>query len=803
MMAASSAPRIRRTAQNTQYTYNLNQHVYDVKTYPVRSPQGATIVVYGHENGITVVWRGGRRLKPPKKDVADPATRDKRNGGSDDAVMIIDSDDEEPPPTAKPFVDKPEFEDADLAGDSQFPDTVQTLDLALGTAVRHIAVLPSPHSAAEDAAWGGAEILKGQMVFAVTCLNADVFLVTLPLTPPSHESKSRPDLRGDLRGAVVGKGLFGETLVPLCGQAQYSDALAITLGKQAPAGPEGHRKSAGRSSSQATRVIVAAHSRQGTGVLRLWDVSIGIQRPASERPLEPFQTEYLPSPLASLCFNPLHTTQLLAVASPHAVRIYDYSIPSVPQDESDGPLPSQGSWLVSLYTPFIRGSEPSTARKPVIAAAWISYGRAVLVLLADGQWGIWDIDGAGPSVAGSTPSAGGLFSKANSGVRGAALTTFSVSGYLEGTSPLRNPGAQKSSADLVPMTPHTRREALSVSLGSGPGRLAAVRGGVDIVQLPGRSPSSHGDESAVVWMGGVDHIVAVVPSVGRFWDAQARRSGGGGGNNIFDRGGGTQAAGRMVRLADISLGLLGERCCGVVAIPRAQPQQRRLGADDHLNGHSSQSDNEKLSIEVLIRGESRLVSVRDAEDDMAVHSFINEKLSASRRRALGPAQDVVPPPAIVPHPRPGVALPQGAAVLAQSLGGIGSMRASTRGKKSLFGKRPGIPSFDDEDSPSGRQDRVPAFARGLYDADEPTLTQSMMGARPRDTGFGFTDQLEDAANADDDEEAANERNVEEEILDIMEIDRALEDMEGGGGAGGFGSFGPSVGGATNVFFETS
>lgn len=803
-MAAGSVPRIRRTAQNTQYTYNLNRHVYDVKTYPVRSPQGATIVVYGHENGITLAWRGGRRLKPPKKDVADQPSRDKRNGGGDDAVMIIDSDDEEPPATTKPFVDRPEFEDADPSGDGQFPDTVQTLDLALGTGVRHIAVLPSPHSAAEDAAWGGAEILKGHMVFAVTCLNADVFVVTLPLTPPSHESKSRPELRSDLRGAAAGKGTFGETLVPLGGQTQYSDALAITLAKQAAAGPEGHNKAAGRSGSDTTRVIVAAHSRQGTGVLRLWDISIGLQRPASERPLEPFQTEYLPGPLTNLCFNPLHTTQLLAVASPHAVRIYDYSIPSVPQDESDGPLPSQGSWLLSLYAPFVRGPEPSTARKPVIAAAWISHGRAILALLADGQWGIWDIDGAGPCVAGSTPSPGGLFGKATSGVRGAALTTFSVSGYLEGTSPLRNPGAQKSSGDLVPMTPHTRREALSLSLGSGPERLAAVRGGIDIVQLPGRPSSGHFDESAVLWMGGADHIVAVVPSVGRFWDAQARRSGGGGGNNIFERGGGTQAAGRMVRLADLSLGLLGERCCGVVAIPRTRPQQRRSGSEDHLNGHSSHGDNGRLPVEVLVRGESRVVNVRDAADDTAGHSFINAKLSAARRRALGPAQDVVPPAAIVPHPRPGGAMqPQSAAVLAQSLRGLGSMRASTRGKKSLFGKRPGISSFDDEDNGTGSQDRVPAFARGLYDADEPTLTQSMMGARPRDTGFGFTDQLEDAADAEDDEEAANERNVEEEILDIMEIDRALDDMEGGAGGGGFGGFGASVGGATNVFFETS
>jgi hypothetical protein len=34
-----------------------------------------------------------------------------------------------------------------------------------------------------------------------------------------------------------------------------------------------------------------------------------------------------------------------------------------------------------------------------------------------------------------------------------------------------------------------------------------------------------------------------------------------------------------------------------------------------------------------------------------------------------------------------------------------------------------------------------------------------------------------AADVADDEEEAEERNVEEEILDIMEIDRELEEME--------------------------
>lgn len=783
-MAAQSAPRVRRTAQNTQYTYNLNRRAYDVKTYPVLSPQGATILFYGHENGLTIVWRGGRRLKAIRNQ-ADQAN-DKRNGGTsaDDSVMIIDLSDDETSAPAKPFEDRPEFEDADPTETSPSSDTIQTLDLTFGSAVRHLAVLSMPHCAAEDASWSGVEILKHKMVFAVTCLTAEVFVVTIPLTPPSHESKARPELRQDLMSGVAGRGLWGETITSLGGQAQYSDALAITLAKEQSSTGAGRSKTARSSSTLTARVIVAAHSRQATGVLRLWDVTVGQKRGASERPVEPFQTDFLPSPLTSISFNPTHTTQLLAVASPHAVRIYDYAVPSVPMDEAEGPLPTQGSWLLSLYPPFVRGPSTSTARKPVVAASWIAHGRAILALLADGQWGIWDIDGAGPSGS----SSGGLFGKATAAIRGTALTTFSATGHLEGTSPLRNPGAQKSTGDLVPMTPHSRREVLKSSLGGGPERLAAVDGGVDVIQLPGRATSGMGDETAVLWMGGADHIVAVIPLVSKFWDSQARRNAGGG--NMFS--GGAQNS-RMVRLTDLNAGLLGERCCGVATLPRPQQYQRQSGETGEANG-LSRDTSAALPVEVLIRGGSRLVIVR--ESDGNIPDSFNSKLLGVRKRILGPAQEVAPPAAIVVHPKPGAAAPPSAAALAQSIRGH-----STRGRGSLFGKRPS-PGDEDAGGDLARSPQkkpgIPAFAADLFDYDEPKFTQSMMASRgpSQGAGLGFVDQLDEAADVFDDQEAAADRNVEEEILDIMEIDRALDDMEDRGSLG-------TGTNSHNVFFENS
>ncbi|EEY16993.1 conserved hypothetical protein [Verticillium alfalfae VaMs.102] len=266
-------------------------------------------------------------------------------------------------------------------------------------------------------------------------------------------------------------------------------------------------------------------------------------------------------------------------------RIYDYAAASLPpDDQSIGPFPTKGSWVLSLYQPFAR---PTATRKPILDAAWISHGRAVFALLADGSWGIWDIEGASP--LGST-----LLGKQSSGIQGAALTAFSVFGQIEGTSPLRNAvNGARSSGDFVPLTPHSRRDAAaSLNAVTTPEKLASIKGGVTVTPLPTRGSQS-GDESVVVWIGGHDNV-SVIPAVSRFWDAQLRRSSGGG-VNLFS---GTTPT-RMVRLQDLATGLLGERCCGVSA------------AVDFEKLHENDGG---LRIEVLIQGESRLVIVRESEE---------------------------------------------------------------------------------------------------------------------------------------------------------------------------------------------
>ncbi|OTA95207.1 hypothetical protein M434DRAFT_9964 [Hypoxylon sp. CO27-5] len=722
-MAPTTVPRVRRTAQNTQYTYNLPRRIHTVQTYPVLSPQGATILIYGHENGVTIIWRGGRKFKPEVVKDAERGPAAKQNGKPPvDAVMIIDSDEEDAVPVAMggSFVDHPQFEES-LGEDDLYPEITQTLDLEFGIAVHHVAALPLTPCTAEDAAWGGTEMLKDRMVFAASCATREVFLITLPIVPPSPLSKARPELQENLLAGKAGNGKWGETMTLLAGQLKGSDSLAMTLIRSKTILDRSKSSDRSRSESRALpRVVVAAHSPEASGVLRLWDVPLEESSKTGQR-VEPFQTEFLSKPLTSISFNPTHSTQLLCNASPDAIRIYDYALASMPPDDSEGPFPSQGSWLVSFYAPFAR---PSSSRKPLLAASWIAHGRAILVLLADGQWGIWDIDGV-------SPQGPALFGKPGSGIRGDALTEFNISGYVEGTSPLRNPASQRASgsgSDFVPMTPHSRRDALSTS--SGPERLAPVKGGIVVTPLPASATTTN-DESVALWIGGAEHVF-VIPGVLKFWDAQIRR-GAGGGVNLFS---GAQPT-RMVRLSDLSVGLMGERCTGVNAIVRFVE-----------NGGVSSSGNEGLPVELVVRGETRLVIVRESE------TVVGTRIGGvvSRRKRLG--ERAKQNSAIVVFPRP-----EQPSSVAFNLS-VGPRRKLSRPDLAgTFGR-----TASNEDVTQTETERKPL--------ELPT--------RPR-TGFAFADSLNAAADVEQQEE--DERDVEVEMLDIMEIDRELDALDSGRGRG--------------------
>jgi len=304
---------------------------------------------------------------------------------------------------------------------------------------------------------------------------------------------------------------------------------------------------------------------------------------------------------------------------------------------------------------------------------------------------------------------------------------------------LRNPATQKSAAvpgsgEFVPMTPHTRRDAIATSIAGGSEKLAAVRGGISITRHAQTKATSRGDESAILYLGGADPLVSVIPNISRFWDSQLRRATGGG-VNLWS---GAQPA-RMIRLTDLSTGLLGERCTGAVGIPKPITGSAQPGSSSPSESVGTTSDG--IPIEVLLQGESRVVIVHENEDTT---SLTNRLLGARKK----PRADRAPARAIIAYPRPNK--PDSVAF-------------------NLSVAQPGL-----------LRSRAPV--RGLFDAPSqedvlPSTEAPEAAPRPQNFGFGFAKDLNYAADAPDDESEAENRDVDQEIMDIMEIDRELEQME--------------------------
>lgn len=472
-------------------------------------------------------------------------------------MISLNSDDEGPSDST--FEDKPEFEDEEeeLDPSRPYPAILQCLDLYFGTDVLHLAILSSSILKAEGASWRGLESLKQKIVFAASCADNSVRLVTLPLTPPSPLSKSRPDFRSSFTMANAGNGKWGETVVILGGHQKPSDGVSMCVDFSSEGQAKGDSKS---STPTGPQIIVASQSREVTGLLLLYRISITSPKPH----IEPFQTIYLSSPAKSISFNPALSSplagQLLVTDSTGACRIYYYKVlvKTAPSDEPTSDLVAeQGTWLLSLYPSFQKqsGSSPSQTagahagfgRKTIVDAKWVSNGRAILVLLQDGEWGIWDIEGVGPGAS------QGLLGR--QGIKGGSLSQFSLTGFIEGASKPRTAPQQVGGSKFAPMTPGTRK---TVDLFGTRGATGPVQGQISVVEVSSSSATKPAEESIVFWLG---EAFAIIPSLSKYWAANARKSTGGAGN-LFN---GTPGE-RMIKLEGIDL--QGERCSGIEQIAK-------------------------------------------------------------------------------------------------------------------------------------------------------------------------------------------------------------------------------------------
>jgi hypothetical protein len=521
--------------------------------YPVTAPNGSTIILYGHETGVGVLWRGGRPLKkaaPVPKQKPKPPPKVNGTSSSNNAIMIIDSDDEAPPAqSATPARALPEAEfeeeEEELDPDHPYPSIIQQLRLSLNTEVLHIAVPQIPTVSALRPADTVPAIFSKKIVFTVACADYSVRIITLPLSPPSDTAKESPFSAKSQWSEEVLKvpTHAGHQSIPRgvtmtwtsrsepTFEEESGDEMNVDETTDAGTTPGRRRTRRRQSRSQSGRradegwdLLVASHSIELGGLLKIWRFGLTETSVTATSPIAAYQTVSLRKLAAKVVFNSAqypkrrHSQLLITDASGNA-RIYDPFATSIRNRQASrvaGTKPEPGNFVALFRTTFEHTKSKApippvlAVRKPILDAAWASDGHHVLALLADGEWGIWDVDRSGPSPP-SDPSA---FS-----IRGFVFTENSRSGGGS-SSPKRN-----GRSTLAPMTPNTRRtkeEALFQGVSTN--FSVPTRGGVSVASFPSTT-GGVSEDSVILWYG---FEAFRIPNLGKFWSRTASGNADGG-----------------------------------------------------------------------------------------------------------------------------------------------------------------------------------------------------------------------------------------------------------------------------------
>ncbi|KAI9807991.1 MAG: hypothetical protein M1825_005298 [Sarcosagium campestre] len=674
-----SKPEVFEDETLLQLKYELPHLVHTAKTYPLHSPNGSTILVYGHPRGLRIIWNGGRPFKSSNEVAGDAGKQ--ANGAGHDVIMISDSDDDG---KAEPDLGSSEdYVDTDFVAEevryddsASYPPVIQQVDLDLGTAVLHISFPTLRSDISASSTMSRPQIANQRIVTAVTCADRSVRIVTLPLFPPSPARKKWAETRTIDRADPEALGPLREQIVVLGGHDCHKEIpndIAITFSSRYQASnaesdfeddlPAVSRKRVHdhyhrqQDSKPEWDVLVASHSSDVTGSLLLFRIPVVHSTIQTRKEYllsgdhaAGFRTEYLQHPALSLRFNPApyparRHAQLLLADSSGAVRIYEWvSSRSKPtRSSSTGRRSSfagshgidQGSWLISLYPGFENprvstpgeGSASSLTigrRKNIVDATWVLGGWAIMVLLSDGEWGIWDLAGAGPNERRMGASSAAV---AEPLLRGGARTAWSVSGWMTASADdfaKRMGNRAQSSSTFAPRTPHTRRvEERKLFSGSLPPS-SHRRGGIATRMLNAGEANLPPDDVVVIWH---DESVAFIPSLRAYWNAQVAKLGAGGAANFLD----SDLQGQLIRLEGLKT--RGDMIGGVDLFPPSP--KRDLSAaqatESRLLGRSLPA--RSLPTSILVTAEHRflVVSAAPARPGPARQSQPEAKLVTDQR----------------------------------------------------------------------------------------------------------------------------------------------------------------------------
>ena len=536
--------------------YGLPQQIYTSKIYPLTAPNGSTIIVCGHDQGLLILWRGGR---PFKTATGTRSNRSKFNGTSNEISTELDS---------KPDGDAPEFEDEEEEVDPSkpFQPIIQHLDLPLGTAVLHLSFPRLPYLSHQAPAQLSPKLLRERLVLAVGCSDCTVRILTVPLSPPSPQSKARPELREKIDMSYAGQGAWDEQMItipntlghrnpPAGVRVAFSLRTAIAAGEAAIDGDDDDGDDGddiNENHEDEWDLILASHSADLNGTFLVHRIPVTedgfwLEEEVPDNQIL-WRSQQLAAPAVSMDLHvSTHADQpryprILLGERNGAVRIFDCCSASGRE---------QGSWALSLYPALQTSAEGVTQHKRLLDAAWVFSGKAVTVLAVDGEWGIWNISYETTNTASAA--------KKNLVISGGSHTKFTLSGWI-GSTPVSGSASKASStreqktSNLAPMTPGTRRvrqEALFT--GSTPRSSFSTSGGIGVYNTGKTYGGKEDDETVVFWHG---DKISMIASVQAYWQNKIKGSG-----NLF----GTGLSGQLRDIANVNLS--GERRTAVSIFP--------------------------------------------------------------------------------------------------------------------------------------------------------------------------------------------------------------------------------------------
>lgn len=473
-------------------------------------------------------------------------------------VIDLDDDDGEEQSAAKDASVLPaEFEDEDEEIDpaSPYRGILRQIDIPLGSPALRIAIPHISKGIAQAPPDSWPPIYLDRVLVAVACADLSLRVVIAPLTPPSPDADDLSKLE------IQTLKIFG----PNSHQEFISD-IAITHtvnseGEQTDAETQVRPRPQTRSQptqvstnadSQRWSLLIASISCTESGLLLVHQIPLQANGFLSAKPehLLPLRRQFLRSSAlgATIAFNPSsypadrHSSLLFTLPAASIVKLYQV-FPNHPRERrgstatSDSvssrtslrtPGSDRGRILLTFLPPFVHDAGAVLPRrKKCLDAQWVAGGRAIMALLEDGEWGIWDLEVVGPNSSGIGSNL--IRGQSNiSGLQGGSITKFAIRSNISPSEVKKETSssslAQPSSGSLAPMTPSTRKVrseglfqgALKQDVGSASPE--SVGGYICVEEHPPHNGRPL-DESVIISYGGENIYLS---SLSAFWKADIK-----------------------------------------------------------------------------------------------------------------------------------------------------------------------------------------------------------------------------------------------------------------------------------------